>query len=711
MKNRIVSTQVWKGGLVTFLNRTCCILTKLKNYLYKYKTLTKGEVLMSTQKRKIFRNISVLTLFAFIWSLFIPFIEVTKANAQSSLAPTKSAYTRAERVEMPKYRTSNSKRFLNPDGTMTEEINLSNIHYRKGNQWEDIDNTLVPSENPDFKYKNKSNRFTVEFADTTYKNHFSRFSIGDRALEMRPINIVNTPGKLKENKITYSKGKSGAGLPVTLEYSIGSESLKEDIVLDQYQKINQITFQLQLTNVTYKVESDGTIGFYDKETGNKLWFINRPYMVDSAEGYSDNVTFKVREEGTNIFIDVVPDDAWLQDSSRVYPVHIDPTTTVQPNANDGRDTHISQNYQGNNYSSNTFLSTGYDSSGGLGVTRSLLWFRLPALPSSSWINSATLSLYQYGSYSSTPTVQAYQVTSDWTSGSVTWNTPQPTVAASPEDSLTQNLVGWYNFNVSNVVLGWYTRGMNNYGVELKLLDESIQRRVFYSSDYATDPTLRPKLIINYDVNPLGEESFWTYNSNVHIANGNLMLSSTDLNVPGRGFPTTITRTYNSRSSNGNGNFGFGWNSELDEQIMPVSKGPIQYIDNDRTIHYFEQLPDGTYASPSGLYLTLTKNGDGTYTITDKNGLKTNFSSSGKVTNLTDTTGNTLTYTYNGNGKISTITDPSGRTTSIAYGTDNRVSIITDYAGRKTSYFYNSTTGRSYPSQGCCRYFRRNEHLL
>ena len=299
-------------------------------------------------------------------------------------------------------------------------------------------------------------------------------------------------------------------------------------------------------------------------------------------------------------------------------MRLDPTITVQNNGiYDGRDTLISQNYPTTNYSALTFLSTGNDTSGGLGVTRSLLWYRLPALPSGSWITSATLSLYQYGSSSTTPTVQLYKVTSDWTSGSVTWNT-QPTLAATPEDSLTQNTIGWYDFNVSNLVTGWYTAGVNNYGVALKLSDESVQRRIFYSSDYATTSS-RPKIVVNYDVNPLGEESFWTYAGGVHIANGNLMVTASDVNTPGRGIPTTITRTYNSRSSN-SGTFGYGWNSEMDLQITPVAKGPIQYIDSDRTVHYFEQLQDGTYESPPGLYLSLEKNGNGTYTVTEKNGL-------------------------------------------------------------------------------------------
>ncbi|MDQ6418735.1 DNRLRE domain-containing protein [Paenibacillus sp. LHD-117] len=641
---------------------------------------------MQKFQRKL-KIVTYITLFSFIFSLFSPFVYPDSVTAT---AATKEPFAakRAERLELEDYRTSNSKRYLNPDGTMTEEIYLGNVHYREGKKWKDIDNSLVPSDNSEFKYQNKGNRFKVEFADNTKGNKFSRFSIGDYALEMRPIGLSTKTAQLKDNKITFSQDEAVTGndIPVSIEYSVGNDSLKEDIVLDEYKKISKFTFQLRLSNVTYKAENDGTIGFYD-DKGKKLWFINRPYMVDSAEGYSDSVEMTIREAGKNLFLDIVPNDEWLKDPSRVYPVRIDPTVTEQPEPADGRDTHISQNFPNTNYATSTFLSSGYDSTGGMGVTQSLLWFRLPKLPSGAWITSSTLSLYQYGSYSTTPTVQLYRATSDWSSGTATWNN-RPTLAATSETSLTQNVTGWWDFNVSNLVYGWYSYGFSNYGLSLKLSDEGVQRRIFYSSDYAADPTKTPKIVLNYDVNPLGEESFWTYSGDVHIANGNLMLSDTDVSLSGRGVPAVINRTYNSRSNYGSGYFGYGWTSELDMKIMPVAKGPIHYIDSDRTVHYFEQDTDLSYLSPSGLSLELVKNGDGTYTITEKDGLKYQFSSTGTITGISDTNGNSLAYTYT-TGKV-TITDPSGRKITVNLDANDRISSIVDYAGRQTVYSYNAS---------------------
>ena len=149
---------------------------------------------------------------------------------------------------------------------------------------------------------------------------------------MLPVGLLTGSAKIEKNKITYAKDTTdttGSGLQANLEYSVGYDSVKEDIVLDKYQQIDNLTFQIKLANVTYKEEEDGTIGFYDKN-GKKKWFINRPYMTDSGKGYSDAVSMKVRQEGKNFYLDVKPNNEWLKDPARIYPIQIDPTITLQP---------------------------------------------------------------------------------------------------------------------------------------------------------------------------------------------------------------------------------------------------------------------------------------------------------------------------------------------------------------------------------------------
>ena len=198
----------------------------------------------------------------------------------------------------------------------------------------------------------------------------------------------------------------------------------------------------------------------------------------------------------------------------------------------------------------------------------------------------------------------------------------------------------------------------------------------------------PRLTINYTVDPIGLENFWGYTKDgVNPANGNLVLKETDQSIPGRGIPVSVTRTNNSRKSTTAGIFGYGWFSNIETRIIDAGSGPITLVDGDNTRHIFGESIGGGYVSAGGIYLTLIKNADLTYTITQADGTKVNYNTSGKVASIVDTNGNTTAFTYDVNGKLTTMRDASGRTTSIAYGTNGYVSSITDPANRTVAYEY------------------------
>jgi len=165
-----------------------------------------------------------------------------------------------------------------------------------------------------------------------------------------------------------------------------------------------------------------------------------------------------------------------------------------------------------------------------------------------------------------------------------------------------------------------------------------------------------------------------------------VLQETDALVPGRGVPVEITRNYNSRKSYVSAMFGYGWRSNVEPLIVDTGSGPITYVDGDGTRHIFGEK-EGGYVSPGGIYLELAKNTDDTYTLTQKDGTKINFNTTGKLASIVDKNDNTTTYTYDVNGKLTQITDASGRTTTITYGTNGKVESITDSANRITYYEY------------------------
>jgi len=135
-------------------------------------------------------------------------------------------------------------------------------------------------------------------------------------------------------------------------------------------------------------------------------------------------------------------------------------------------------------------------------------------------------------------------------------------------------------------------------------------------------------------------------------------------------------------------FGAGWSlAELDK--LSIGSGGILWAGGSTGTAWFTDTGSGSYSSPAGpmAFSTLVKNGNGTYTLTDKLGNVENFSSTGLLTSRVDPNGNTTSYAYS-SGKISTITDPFGRTTTFNY-TGGLVSSITDIAGKTTSLAYTS----------------------
>ncbi len=87
---------------------------------------------MKKQYRAI---LSVLLAFFLCCQLPVAAGETSKLNAESV---DLSAYQ-----EIIENRSANSKHFRLPDGTYTAVAYDASVHYEKGGEWVDIDNTLV----------------------------------------------------------------------------------------------------------------------------------------------------------------------------------------------------------------------------------------------------------------------------------------------------------------------------------------------------------------------------------------------------------------------------------------------------------------------------------------------------------------------------------------------------------------------------------------
>ncbi len=131
------------------------------------------------------------------------------------------------------------------------------------------------------------------------------------------------------------------------------------------------------------------------------------------------------------------------------------------------------------------------------------------VPDGAFVQSATVQLYkQY--YDAN--VGLFPLLVGWSESQATWNQRQAGVpwavpgaaGAGTDYSATSDVVvaggfspGWMSFDVSARVQQWGAAVATNFGWRIAQTDTAGNDKIFYSSEYLTDQTLRPKLTVVY----------------------------------------------------------------------------------------------------------------------------------------------------------------------------------------------------------------------
>ena len=171
--------------------------------------------------------------------------------------------------------------------------------------------------------------------------------------------------------------------------------------------------------------------------------------------------------------------------------------TLQPGA-EGIDTAVESAFPTNNYALWPFTGIGNSVST---IVRTYIEFDLSSVPTDAIITDADLKLYQYSTNGTDNfTIGLYKIASDWDESTIDWD-PQPTSSTDAEIiiNITAGAVTWKSWDIDTLVQGWLDGTITNYGMLLKDTDESSVNTIayFYTSDYTTDTTKRPKLEIDY----------------------------------------------------------------------------------------------------------------------------------------------------------------------------------------------------------------------
>ncbi len=253
-------------------------------------------------------------------------------------------------------RSENVKHFYLGDGQYNAIIYSNPVHRMDENGvWQDIDNRLIFNSDKLNTYSTSDGR--VSFSDSvtdnslwTFRENGYSISMGliseqrdnakaskaiinnhlTRDAQMKAIDAHVNSEDLREpftqvdNKTTVQYQGIASG--VNLEYILDSNEIKEYIIVDMPQNEYIYSFALNLDGLCAEMMEGGAICLKDVESGEVPYYIPSPYMIDANGVMGTDVKYMLEEiEKGQYLLTVVADSAWFDDSSRAFPVKIDPT--------------------------------------------------------------------------------------------------------------------------------------------------------------------------------------------------------------------------------------------------------------------------------------------------------------------------------------------------------------------------------------------------
>lgn len=423
----------------------------------------------------------------------------------------------SDKLEVQDLRTTNSKTYQLCDGSFECVVYSEDIHYIDENgQLADIDCSIVEDkENAEYTYTNSANSWNVWFADHLTSDNAilinkSDYSLSYHFLEGNSMASVQRSQILSDEKSEYYTEISKDDRAVVYQdildsvdivYSVRTNSIKEDIILKERIDQNSFCFALDMKNVF--VFQEGNEIVFRESSGNEIFRMAKLYMIDANGKYSEAVNYELSFENETAVVKIVASEEFLQAEDTVYPVVIDPSTTVT--GSQTKDTCVDEQYPTSNYYTSQNLWTGGKS--GINTMRTYIKFDIPATVTSC-ITRATLKVKK-NAYAA-PGIKAYRVTSDWTPSAVTWNNKPGYTTSGASGTCSLYSGDWYQMEVTSIVYGW-KHAYSNYGFLLKEPSENNaeQKTRWYSSD-APSPN-KPELVIRY-VNAYGTRSYQSVNS-------------------------------------------------------------------------------------------------------------------------------------------------------------------------------------------------------
>jgi len=439
--------------------------------------------------------------------------------------------------ELVEKREENIKHFELADGTFQSVTYENPVHYEEDGVMREIDNRLHESidkdngEN-DEVYENTENSFKVKISKNVKSDKLVRiekdgykliWGLNDASIdgvdmkvddfkeptpEYVPMDATNPEVKKELDKLSENDEKAivpgitsivnfeGIRKNVDLQYVVDSSKVKENIILKEYVENPEFTFVYQTKGLKAKLKENNSVVFYDEKDESKdIMLIEKPLMYDAKGELCDDIKVELNEVNKNYQYKLIPNNEWLADSSREYPVTIDPPIETEQDAATAHETSVFPVSPYRMASTAGHFWIGYGDT--YKLNQAYVKFKdIPVLSNAFEVKKAYIDMYNYINRNSALYVNVYPVLSSWNHDTITWDN-KPDYGNKISEAYIGGPEGAkFTWDITKQAKKWCS-GSPNYGLIFRLADQKEKYNFgIYSSD-CTTASKRPLVKIHY----------------------------------------------------------------------------------------------------------------------------------------------------------------------------------------------------------------------
>jgi large repetitive protein len=278
--------------------------------------------------------------------------------------------------------------YQNTDGSFTKVVSTVPTNYQQANgTWVPVADA-VSGDSSAGGFRVANNPLNPVFPAALSPTAGYSVSIGGDSLTMTPVAASAStgarpqtafPGASASSELTYPSVWPGQDI----QYQVSAGEVKESVVLPQVPAATQTSWSwlVHAPGLTLVKQSTGAI-WAEHADGSAQLAIPTPVMTDSSgvagqseSAVADIATTVVQQASGDWLVKLTPDRAWLTDTSRVYPVLLDPSTMT-----------IGVSNQSSYESNGTVISDSYERMGNSRASGDTYWRTVVNYNYAYWFN-------------------------------------------------------------------------------------------------------------------------------------------------------------------------------------------------------------------------------------------------------------------------------------------------------------------------------------